>query len=108
MREMASPNIFSSNFLLINNATQLNVSGRNQSVESEIGRQSTNCQMKDGYEHHYRFGVKDSGFEVLYRWHPLPVWLPPRVQQSSSPLYYQFTSVTSRTVVMHRLGFYLH
>ena len=47
MREMASPNIFSSNFLLINNATQLNVSGRNQSVESEIGRQSTNCQMND-------------------------------------------------------------
>jgi hypothetical protein len=38
---------FLSNFLLINNATQLNVSGRNQSVESEIGRQSTNCQMND-------------------------------------------------------------
>jgi hypothetical protein len=47
VREMASPNIFSSIFLLINNATQLNVSGHNQSVESEIRRQSTNCQMND-------------------------------------------------------------
>ena len=47
MREMASPKIFLSIFLLINNATQLNVSGHNQSVESEIGRQSTNCQMHD-------------------------------------------------------------